>query len=153
MKKVLFICDGRNFSKAAFDFIKSLNEAEAILVTGVFYLSVDFRILIPSSIYPDPDPLVASVEDESEQVKSTVELFKEDCIKNGIEYRLHETGKPWSVGDFVRETRFSDLMVLSEEMFFRNWGGDQPNHFMRQALRRAECPVIIIPECYTKIEK
>jgi len=50
MKKVLLICDEANFSKAAFKFINSLDGVEKNLVTGVFYLSVDFRLLIPSSI-------------------------------------------------------------------------------------------------------
>lgn len=81
MKKVLFICDGRNVSNAAFGFIKSLNEEEKILLTGIFYLSVDFRILIPSSIYPDPEPLATLVEDEKEQVENTVHSFERDCTK------------------------------------------------------------------------
>ncbi|WP_018612992.1 universal stress protein [Segetibacter koreensis] len=153
MKKVLFVCDGKNFSTGAFDFIKSLNETEKILLTGIIFLSIDYRILIPTSIYPDFAPLASLVEDENENVENTIKVFKEDCVKNGIEYRLHEAGQSWNVIDLVKESRFSDLLVISEEMFFKNWGGEQPNHFMRQVMHYAECPVMVIPENYIPIEK
>lgn len=153
MKKILFIADGKNFSKGAFDFIKLLNETENVLVTGVFYLSGDSRILIPTSLYPDPQPLAMLVEDERENVQDTIELFKEECKRNGIEYRLHDKGKFWNAIELAKESRFSDLMVISQEKFFRNCGPEQPNHFMRQLMHNAECPVMIIPENFTAIEK
>src|SRR5207253_53378 len=86
-------------------------------------------------------------------VNKTVELFKEDCITNGIEYHVHDAGKSWNIIELAKESRFSDLLVISEEMFFRNWGAEQPNHFLRQVLHHAECPVMIVPENYTTIEK
>lgn len=153
MKKILFIADGKNYSKGAIDFIKLINEQEKILVTGVFYLSIDNRILIPTSLYPDPEPLAMLVESERVSVQKTIELFKEDCKKNGIEYRLHNRGKLWNVNELAKESRFSDLMVISEEKFFRNWGLEQPNHFMWQLMHNAECPAMIIPENFTGIEK
>jgi hypothetical protein len=153
MKKVVFIADGENFSKGAFDFIKWLNETEQLLVVGIFYLSIDSRIFIPTALYPDPEPLAMLVEDERKNVQGTIELFKEDCKRNGIEYRLHDEGKLWDVIELAKKSRFSDLMVVSEEKFFRNWGTEQPNHFMRQLMHNAECPVMIIPANFTAIEK
>jgi hypothetical protein len=152
MKKVVFACDGKNFSHRAFDFIKSLNEAEKILVAGIFFLSVDYRILVPS-VYADPDPLLELVEDETENVKASIKFFEESCAKNGIEYRLHNGFTTWNVVELVKETRFSDLLILSEELFFKNWGATQPNHFMRQVMQIAECPVLVIPENFETIEK
>lgn len=153
MKKILFVCDGKNFSKASFNFIKLLNQTEKIVVAGVFYLSVDVRILFPTSLYPDPEPLSELIEREKDQVKETVRLFVNSCTASGIEYRLHEKGAAWSLNAVVKESRFSDVLVLSEELFFADWGLQQPNHFMREVLRNAECPVIIIPERFKGIDK
>lgn len=79
--------------------------------------------------------------------------MSETVQKSGIEYRIHDTVKPWSIHDLEKETRFADLLVISEELFFRNWGGEQPNHFLRQLLTYTECPAIVIPENYSLIEK
>jgi nucleotide-binding universal stress UspA family protein len=153
MKKVLFVSDGKNLPKGTFEFIKLLNETERILLTSVFYLSVDGRILIPTAIYPDFGLMAGMVEDESENVSNTVKLFKEDCLKNGIEYRLHDEGKLWNLNEVAKESRFSDLLVISEELFFSSCGPKQPNHFLRQVLHCAECPVIAIPEDFSGIQK
>ncbi|WP_018617465.1 universal stress protein [Segetibacter koreensis] len=153
MKTIVLACDGKNFSNAAFAFIKSLNEAEPILLTGAFFLSIDYRILIPSSLYPDPGPIAELVAKERVNAMNSVELFKQKCISNGIEYRLHEEGKSWEINDLVKESRFSDLLVMSEELFFKDWEARQPNHFMRQVIHNAECPVMVIPENYKTIEK
>lgn len=153
MKKIVLACDGKNFSSAVFTFLEQLNETEPILLTGAFFLSVDYRILIPSSIYPDPEPLAELVAEERVNVIKSIELFKEKCRSSGIKYRLHEEGKSWDIIALVRKSRFSDLLVVSEELFFKSWGSKQPNHFMRQVLHDSECPVIVIPENYTTIKK
>jgi nucleotide-binding universal stress UspA family protein len=153
MKKILLACDGKNFSNAAFNFLETLNETEPILVAGAFFISVDYRILVPSSIYPDPGPIIELVEEEKENVENTVKLFEEKCVRSGIEYTLHEEGRSWDINTLAKESRFSDLLVVSEELFFKNWGPDQPNHFMRQVLHHAECPVIVIPESYKTIDR
>jgi hypothetical protein len=140
MKKVLFVSDGKNFPKGAFRFIKWLNETERILLSATFYLSVDGRILIPTAIYPD-------------LVDNTVELFKEECLKNEIEYRLHDIGKLWNVNEVAIESTFSDLLVISEDLFFNSCEPEQPNHFLRQVLHTTQCPVMVVPESFSAIEK
>jgi nucleotide-binding universal stress UspA family protein len=153
MKKIVLACDGKNFSDAVFSFLKELNETEPILLTGAFFLSVDYRILIPSSIYPDPGPVADLIAEERAKAINSVQLFKEKCHSNCINFGLHQEGKSWDITALARESRFSDLVIISEELFFGNWGDHQPNHFMRQVLHEAECPVIVIPENYTTIER
>jgi len=153
MKNIVFACDGKNFSNGAFAFAKLINETEPVLLIGAFFLSIDYRLLIPSSIYPDPGPLADLVADERVNAIHSVQLFKEECLSNGIEYRIHEDGKSWDIDELIKESRFSDLVVISEELFFRNWGNKQPNHFLREVMHGCECPVIVIPENFNSVEK
>jgi hypothetical protein len=45
MKKVLIVFDSGNFSEGAFEFVRCLNEMQAVLVTGVFVAQADFATL------------------------------------------------------------------------------------------------------------
>ena len=45
MKKIILISDGRNFSDAAFEFAKRLNELQPILLTGIFLPQTDYATL------------------------------------------------------------------------------------------------------------
>lgn len=40
MKKILLLCDGDNFPKGAFRFIKNIREEEPVLVKGLFFYTV-----------------------------------------------------------------------------------------------------------------
>ena len=49
MKKVLFLCDGENFSNGAFQFIKQLNVSERVFVKGMFFDEIDYDQIIALS--------------------------------------------------------------------------------------------------------
>jgi hypothetical protein len=54
---------------------------------------------------------------------------------------------------FKTESRFSDLVLISEELFCQNVPETQPNYFMTEVLRTSESPVLVIPEDFKNIER
>lgn len=146
MKKILFVCDGDNFSNGAFEFIKTMHANDPISVTGIFFTPIDFEQLLSVSYVPAAEPYFKMKADERKQVLHSEDLFKTKCQSNGIKFHIHDKREEWSSDLLVKETRFADLAVMSEELFCANVFAGQPNVFMKLGLRNAECPVMLIPE-------
>ena len=102
MKKIVFVCDGNNFSGEAFLFVKSLYENEPFLLTGAFFHSINYGLLIPNTFAPDAGPYMAYTEEENEAYHQGIRKFKDLCAKNNIEYRVHEQGDVWDIGDLEK---------------------------------------------------
>lgn len=153
MKKIVFASDGKNIPKGAFEFIKELNQEGPLLLAGAFLHAVNFEILLPGLFAMSPSPVMEFVEDEKLQYSNTVRQFREMCEKSQVEFTVHEESESWNIDDLAKETRFADLMVMSSELFCTDLNSNEPNTFMQEAIRRAECPVMVFPESYKAFNK
>jgi hypothetical protein len=152
MKKILLLCDGENFPKGAFDFIKQLRKAEPVTVKGIFFTPVDIEQMIHLSYVPVSGPYVKVKEREKSQVKKSQVHFTSECERNGIRHQVHEYEDAWNKDLLVKESRFADIALFSEKLFCRDVLNRQPNYFMEETLQHVECPVLIVPEEYNTIE-
>lgn len=153
MKKILFACDGKYFPAGAFEFVKELNQSEKVLLTGVFLHAFNFKEFLPGVYAMYAGPVEEFLESEKQEREQNILHFKELCLRNEIEFRVHEESMNWNIEELARESRFADLMLMSEELFCNGINDTQPNSFMQQAIHKAECPVICIPEKYTPFKK
>ncbi len=60
MKKILFVCDGENFSNGAMAFIKLLHGDGPLFVKGLFFSPIVFQELIAVSYIPVAGPYTGS---------------------------------------------------------------------------------------------
>lgn len=149
MKKIIIPFSGEHFSRGAFDFAGELNALQPILLTGVFLPEVDYaRFLFFPTSYAAPAyvPLFENADDEA--IADNVERFKQFCLTNTIEYRVHENLYEFAIKELTKETRFADAMILGASKFFKVQGGGT-NEYLKDALHVAECPVVIVPEEFT----
>ena len=79
MKKILFICDGDNFSKGAMEFIKLLHNDEPVFVKGLFFTPIDFQQLVPISYIPIAETFVKLKEKEKQVVQESMNKFISEC--------------------------------------------------------------------------
>lgn len=147
MKKILLAFDGSHFSEGAFEFARTMNEMEPILLLGVFLPQANYANLwsyagaAEGSVYI---PLLES--DEAEEVQQNIEKFKRMCAKNDIDYRVHKELLDFALPELKKETRFADLVILGSESFYANISSGAPNDYLKEAIHAAECPVLIVPE-------
>ena len=153
MKKVLILCDGDNFPSGAARFIRTLRENEPIYVKGIFFNPIDILEMIPVGFIPVSGPYVKLKEEERQLVVKSQKKFIDAFENTGIKYEIHPHTGEWSRELFVRESRFADLVVISEELFCSNSIEIQPNYYMIEALRSSECPVVVVPENFERIEQ
>ena len=153
MKKIILACDGENFPKGAFEFVKELQQQEPVLLIGAFLHPVNFEIFLPGVFATYGGPAPEFLEEQKVQFEKNIHLFSELCERNGIEYRVHEESYNWNIKDLTTESRFADLMAMSEELFYTETNIREPNSFMQQAIHEAECPVMLFPETFRTFNK
>jgi hypothetical protein len=153
MKKILLLCDGDNFPSGAIRFIRQMRETEPIYVKGMFFTPVDTLEMIPVGFIPVSGPYAKLKENEHALVSQSQKKFAEAFENVGIKYDIHPYEADWNVDLFQKESRFSDLVVISEELFCNNMMELQPNYFMKEALKASECPVMVVPEKFKFIER
>jgi hypothetical protein len=152
MKKILLLCDGDNFPAGATRFIRQIREVEPVYVKGLFMNPVDFVEMIPLGFIPVSGPYERFKQEEKQMVIKSQDDFISAFENTGIKYEIHPHIGEWDRDLFVRESRFADLVVISEELFCSNTTKIQPNYFMIEALRSSESPVVVVPENFKCID-
>lgn len=155
MKKVIISLDGQHFPKGAFEFVKRINLENKILLAGVFLSPVDYSKLLAytglEGITIMPEWLVKNEDDVL--VNKNIRLFEEACVAEGIEFRIHKDVDLMAISSLIEESRFADVLLISSELFYANVSKQQPNFYLEEVLKRAECPVMLIPENYVEPEQ
>ena len=146
MKKILLALDGNNFSDGAFEFASSLNKNERILLTGVFLSRVEGKNLWAYAVGVPP-AVVPLLEEDTTVVDESVERFRDLCELNAISYKVHEDYYGFAIPELKRESRFADVLLIGSETFYHNLG-EGMNDYMMNALQKAECPVLLVPESF-----
>jgi nucleotide-binding universal stress UspA family protein len=147
MKKIILAFDGRHFSEGAFRMAEWLNEKQAILATGVFLSPVDYREIIGYSGMGIGAPVVIPMMEPTDAaIAENIRRFEDRCNHSNMEFRVHRDTDLFALSELITETRFSDLLILSSEMFYENIDKDQPNDYLKKTLHQSECPVLLVPE-------
>ncbi|HUZ57850.1 MAG TPA: hypothetical protein VMU83_03615 [Hanamia sp.] len=85
-------------------------------------------------------------------IKKNIALFGESCINREVNYKLHrDRGVPAS--ELIAESRFADMLIVDAETSFNNRFEGIPTEFVRDVLKKAECPVILAPENFEAIDE
>jgi hypothetical protein len=152
MKRILFVSTGDSFPQGAFTFLQTLVEQDPVCLTGLFFCPLDYELMASASHVPLVTPYMELRAREKNIVDRNKELFARECQTYHIKHHTHENDDRWDKALFARESRFSDLVVLSGQLFCEDGGRKQPNMFLREALHTAECPVIVVPEDYEPVQ-
>lgn len=149
MKKVLLVFDGNHFSEGAFRMVSFLNEYEPVLAIGVFLQAIDYRDIIGySGMTVDTQVTLSPIETEENLIVGNINYFEYRCKHAGLEYRSHRDTDMFALQELQTETRFADLLILSNELFYENIGKEQPNDYLKKILRQTECGIMLVPEEY-----
>lgn len=152
MKRILFVSTGEKFPQGAFSFLRQLEEEEPVCLTGLFFCPLDYDLISSASHVPIAAPYLRVRAKEKEMVDKNKELFASQCQTFHIKQHTHENDERWNKALFAKESRFSDLVVLSGELFCEDGGQKQPNMYLQEALHSAECPVMVVPEEYSPVQ-
>lgn len=155
MKKIILALDGEHFPHGAFEFAKNINEQNQVLLAGVFLSPVDYSKLLAFTGMEGVAIMPEWLNREGDEVivSRNIKVFEDACISAGIEYRVHKDIDMMAISSLIEETRFADVLLVSSDLFYTNVQKDQPNFYLEEVLKKAECPVMLVPEKYKTPEQ
>lgn len=145
MKKILLAFDNHHMPEDGFEFIARLNEVNPVLLIGVFLREINYAIN-PRPTYfeglglPAYEHPVETVSPAEIAVK--IKWFEEKCIRNNIEFRVHNDTDDLIIHELKKETRFADLLVVTESFYQSDEKDLSP--LLQTILHLSECPVLAI---------
>jgi nucleotide-binding universal stress UspA family protein len=159
MRRILLAIDALNPDRNSLDFACFLGRLNKSKVTGVFLenLIADEKPLLKvmqGSAYIDwaIDENSDEYKAKMELIKKNIALFSEGCINREVSYQLYRTGGEPAT-QLIEESRFADLLVVDAETSFNKRFEGPPTEFVKDVLKKAECPVIIAPERFEAIDE
>src|SRR5579859_5356452 len=150
MQHVLFIVAGNRFPAGCVAFLETMRQREEIHVRGLFFEPLDFDAIARASKWDFAFvPLQRLEETDRETVRRQKSLFSTACQEAHIPYSILDEVNNWNKEIFLKESRFADLIVISDEFFYAEAWSKQPNLYLRDVLHTPFCPIIVVPESYT----
>lgn len=148
MKKILLAFDGNHFSEAALDFARKINEKEPVLLVGAFLPQVDYASLWSfAGNETEGAKVIPLLEDStSEEVQHNIHRFESYCRHNKISFQTHSSYFDFAMPELKKESRFTDLLIVSSQEFYKQAGTDLSNLYLKEILQDLECPMLVIPE-------
>ncbi|WP_343674207.1 hypothetical protein [Chitinophaga sp.] len=151
MKKVVLIFDGGQYAKGAMELSQSINNREPVLLVGCFLPGIDFTGMSEIYGYGALD-IPVHIRVDEKVVDQNIATFKNYCIQQQIEYRVHKDLSLDAYPIFHKESRFADLVIIGSQEFLGQLALNIPPENLRDALHGAECPVIVVPDQYNDPE-
>lgn len=148
MKKIIIPFDGNHFSEGAFSFACKLNKIRPVFLAGIFLPGVEYAdIFFFPSAFAAPVYIPKLEKLEKNNTERNVLKFLEHCKENHLAYKVHKdvSDTESAIAQLTTETRYADLMILGTEVFYTQSSAG-PVEYLKNALRHAECPVILVPE-------
>ena len=159
MKKILLAIDGLKINLKTLDFACHIGSLIKSNLTAVFLenLVAENKLLVKEGY--DATYLNWGVDEgtpahqaKMDLIQKNIKIFKDYCANRKIPYDvLCEEGTP--AMEIIRESRFADLLIADAEICFDEKYKGGPTGFEREILKAAECPVIIAPERFNRIDE
>jgi hypothetical protein len=157
MEKILLAIDAINIDNTSLQFASYLARLTNSKITGVFLenLVAEERPMVnkmQEMTYGDweVDERSAERNFKMELIERNIKIFKEECINRGVSFGLHrDRGVP--ARELIEESRFADVLVIDAETSFNRRYEGTPTEFVRDILKKAECPVVIAPGSFESI--
>ena len=155
MKKFLAVFDGYHFSTSTMRFAVQLAAQAKAQLVGVFLDEATYRSFNIGQVLTtesDADTRIRKLEERDQQRRdNAVRQFQAVCGKADISYIVHRD-RGIAVQELIQETMFAELLILDKSENFSRRRQKPPTAFVRHLLSALQCPALIVPSGYKKID-
>lgn len=139
---------------SAIDFACYLARTAHSPLTGIFVRDTVLE-LIPPIESDRPYGKESALEKRDQEIRmdeeQTIRYFLDECALKEVKAEAWvDKGTP--LEEVAFESRFADLLVISPRTSYKG-SGKMPAPFVKGVLERAECPVVITPHLFQKIDQ
>nr|WP_294943404.1 universal stress protein [uncultured Mucilaginibacter sp.] len=156
MKKIIAAFDGLKFSEATMKYAARMAADTNALLGGVFlesFLYHSFHLFdMVGSQGVSKVKLKHLLEKDKQTRRDAAQVFKAHCDNLEIDCIIHHD-KIFALEDLIKETIYSDLLIIDAKETMSNHAEDAPATFVRDILANSQCPVMVVPPTYQDIQK
>ncbi|ASU32385.1 universal stress protein [Mucilaginibacter xinganensis] len=156
MKKISAAFDGLRFSDGTLQYAIKIAEASKALLSGVFlesFLYHGYKLNDMVGEHGISEVKMKHLAEKDNEVRlKSADLFKDTCKKEHINYTIHHD-KNFAELELLRESIYSDLILISADETLSQITTPRPTPFIRQFLAETQCPALIVPRVYKPIKK
>ena len=156
MKKIIAAFDGLKFSESTRDYSIQLSKNADTHLYGVFlddptYTSYKIYELIDSKGVSEDK--LKELEAKDKRLRNIASKdFEEACQKAGLEFSVHHD-KNIAIHELKHESIYADLLIIDAKETLTHYDEKLPTRFIRDLLGDVQCPVLLVPEKYTPVQK
>ncbi len=156
MKKFLVAFDGYKMSDSSMQYAIQLTQSENAHLVGVFLDNIIYHTYSVYTVMTNNANYQKKLEqldakDKTKRDKAVLK-FQQTCKEAKILFSVHRDINV-SSQELIQESIFADLIIINEYETFAKVRESSPTNFMRELLGDVQCPVLIVPASFKKIDK
>ena len=156
MKKITAAFDGLKFSESTLQYaIDIATDTESLLV-GVFLDDFTYHSYKLTDMVGEEGvsafKVKSLIEKDTETRRKAVMTFEDTCTRAQLKHIVHHD-KSIALQELIKETIYSDLLIIGAKETLTHHDEELPTRFIRDLLAEVQCPVLIVPAAYQKIER
>lgn len=156
MKKIVAAFDGLKYSESTEKYAIEISRMTGAHLVGVFmddrtYNSYKIYELITEEGVSGHKMKTLEAKDEATR-KAAAESFAKACSKAGLTYSIHHD-RNIALQELKHESIYADLLLIDAKETLTHYSEKAPTRFIRDLLADAQCPVLVLPPKYKKVEK
>lgn len=156
MKKIIAAFDGLKYSESTRDYAIYMAKQTNTHLVGVF---MDDRIYNSYKVHE----LMVKDDKSGDKMKkfeaidkatrdAAAKDFEKACQKEGLEYTIHHDHNI-AINELKHESVYADLLIIDSKETLTHYTEKQPTRFIRDLLNDAQCPVLLVPQKKSPIQK
>jgi nucleotide-binding universal stress UspA family protein len=156
MNKIIAAFDGLKYAAATRDYSIALVKISNAHLFGVFlddptYTSYKIYELVADEGVSEEKMNQLDAKDKTTRADAAKD-FEQHCQKAAIEYSIHHDHQV-AIQDLKHESVYADLLLIGASETVTHYEEKLPTRFIRDLLVDAQCPVLLLPDQFTPIEK
>ncbi|MGZ3874196.1 MAG: universal stress protein [Mucilaginibacter sp.] len=154
MKKISAAFDGLRFSQGTLEYALHLAQESKAMLSGVFledFLYHSYYALGAAYTMSTDEIEILERQDQTTRLQA-VNDFENACKKIALDPIVHRD-KGFSIMDLLKETVYSDLLLIGANETLDHAMEKQPSSFLQELLADTQCPVMVVPAVYRPIER
>ena len=154
MNKVIAALDGLNISESTVDFAAYLAKHFNAHIVATFLEDITYHQPRQEHkhLFTEWSEVEKIGEEEEAVRKTALHKIQSRFNNEGIKYNIHED-KIIAIQSLLNESYYADMVVIGAHEKFSNWDKSEPSHFIKELLAGTDCPVILVPNVFTPIQK
>jgi hypothetical protein len=156
MQQILLVLNPLSLNISSIDFAAYIANSTRSCIVGMFLNNEKLYSSLSKSTYESKEEEETAANYSSVSngfAEENLQLFKDICTRHHVGCSIHYA-KGVAVDEVIKESRFSDLIIIDGETSLPSDKiGEIPSRFVRDILTASECPVIISPLKFDKINE